>query len=91
MVSRVIPVEDFDLVLGNDQNFREDERGFLDYDQRHVVKLNAIRALSRLTTVASTGRWMKISVNFIAPGSPGPARGRAHLARGRGGVPPPPA
>lgn len=33
--------EDFDLLLGNEQSLREDEAGFLDFDQRHVVKLHA--------------------------------------------------
>ncbi len=32
--------EDFDLLLGNELNRRDDEAGFLSYDQRHVVKLN---------------------------------------------------
>jgi hypothetical protein len=33
--------EDFNLLLGNEATLREDERGYLDYDQRHVFKLDA--------------------------------------------------
>jgi len=40
--------EDFESELGDDQTNQEDERGFLSYDQTHVVKLNA-------TTVTNSG------------------------------------
>ncbi len=33
--------EDFDQILGDDRSLLKDERGFLSYDQRHVVKVNA--------------------------------------------------
>jgi hypothetical protein len=33
--------EDFELSLGDDRSTLEDEKGYLSYDQRHVVKLNA--------------------------------------------------
>jgi hypothetical protein len=33
--------EDFDLALGDDRSTLADERGYLSYDQRHVVKVNA--------------------------------------------------
>ena len=33
--------EDFDQVLGNDRSLLREEYGYLAYDQRHVVKLNA--------------------------------------------------
>ncbi len=49
--------EDFDLSLGNEQNLRDDERGYLDYDQRHVVRLNATRFLSRGFRVGTVIRW----------------------------------
>ena len=34
--------EDFNQALGNERNLREDERGFVAFDQRHVFKLNAV-------------------------------------------------
>lgn len=33
--------EDFQLALGDDRSTLEDERGYLSFDQRHVVKVNA--------------------------------------------------
>lgn len=33
--------EDFNLLLGNEPDLRDDESGFLDYDQTHVVKLDS--------------------------------------------------
>jgi hypothetical protein len=33
--------EDFQLALGDDRSTLEDEKGYLSYDQRHVVKVNA--------------------------------------------------
>jgi hypothetical protein len=33
--------EDFNQILGDDPTLVDDEFGFLDYDQRHVVKVNA--------------------------------------------------
>jgi len=49
--------EDFDLLLGNQQNLREDERGLLDYDQTHVVKFNG-------TFLASAGWRFGLGVQF---------------------------
>ncbi|HEU4403129.1 MAG TPA: TonB-dependent receptor, partial [Candidatus Polarisedimenticolia bacterium] len=44
--SRVVGgAEDFQSRLGNDPSTVEEEFGYLDYDQRHVVKLNAITFL----------------------------------------------
>jgi len=34
--------EDFNLLLGNETNLRDDESGFLDYDRRHVFKLDTV-------------------------------------------------
>lgn len=34
--------EDFAQTLGNDRSLLEDERGYLSYDQRHVVKLQVV-------------------------------------------------
>ena len=34
--------EDFNVIQGTDRTLLEDERGFLDYDQRHVAKVNAV-------------------------------------------------
>ena len=39
--------EDYDQTLGNDPGLTDDEYGFLDYDVRHVAKLNARAQLSR--------------------------------------------
>ena len=33
--------EDYDLLNGDDERLRDQERGFLSYDQRHVFRLNA--------------------------------------------------
>ncbi len=34
--------EDFDLLLSNEANLREDEAGFLDFEQRHAVRVKSI-------------------------------------------------
>jgi hypothetical protein len=49
--------EDFDLLLGNEQNLRDDERGFLDFDQRHVAKLNLTTHLAHGWNVGTVVRW----------------------------------
>ena len=49
--------EDFTQVLGNERNLREDERGFLDYDQRHVVSLSAVTLTRWGLRLGGTVRW----------------------------------
>ncbi len=49
--------EDFDLLLGNAQNRRADERGALDYDQRHVVKLNVATLIKSRWRLGGVMRW----------------------------------
>jgi len=49
--------EDFNLLLGDEQNLREDERGYLDYDQRHAVKVN-------FTTLMAAGFRAGLSVRW---------------------------
>jgi hypothetical protein len=43
--------------IGNDPLVAEFERGFLDYDQRHVVKLNAVAFLRRGWRIGTTAQW----------------------------------
>jgi 5-hydroxyisourate hydrolase-like protein (transthyretin family) len=49
--------EDFDQNLGNERNLREDERGYLDYDQRHVIRVNAATTLRGGFTLGGAVRW----------------------------------
>jgi len=49
--------EDFDQNLGNERNLREDEQGYLDYDQRHVLRVNAATTLTSGLTLGGTFRW----------------------------------
>jgi outer membrane receptor protein involved in Fe transport len=49
--------EDFDLTLGNELNLVDDERGFLSYDQTHVVKVNAIAHLPWGLRLGTHVRW----------------------------------
>jgi hypothetical protein len=49
--------EDFDQNLGNERNLREDEQGYLDYDQRHVLRVNAATTMSNGFTLGGTLRW----------------------------------
>lgn len=49
--------EDFTQVLGNERNLRDDERGFLDYDQRHVVSLSAVALTRWGLRLGGTVRW----------------------------------
>ena len=49
--------EDFDQNLGNERNLREDEQGYLDYDQRHVLRLNAATTMNNGLTLGGTFRW----------------------------------
>ncbi|HEV8375412.1 MAG TPA: TonB-dependent receptor, partial [Candidatus Polarisedimenticolia bacterium] len=56
--------------LGNDPSVAEFERGFLDYDQRHAVKFNAIAFLPRDWQVGGTARWSSgLPYSAIATGS----------------------
>lgn len=64
--------EDYNQTLGNDPGLTGDERGYLDYDQRHVVKLNTRvvvpRWNMRFSSVAqwATGRpYSKVFEEFI--------------------------
>jgi len=49
--------EDFESRLGNDPSTVESEFGYLDYDQRHVVKLNAAVFLPRDWQVGTSMSW----------------------------------
>lgn len=49
--------EDFDQNLGNERNLREDEQGYLDYDQRHVLRVNAATTMNSGWTLGGTFRW----------------------------------
>src|SRR5437867_5026716 len=49
--------EDFQSRLGNDPSTVEWETGYLDYDQRHVVKLNAALFLPRDWQVGTSIAW----------------------------------
>ncbi len=49
--------EDFQSRLGNDPSTVESEFGYLDFDQRHVVKLNAAVFLPRDWRVGATVTW----------------------------------
>jgi outer membrane receptor protein involved in Fe transport len=49
--------EDFDQVLGNERNLFEQERGFLAFDQSHVVKVNAMKTTRRGWQLGGALRW----------------------------------
>jgi len=49
--------EDFQSRLGNDPSTIESEFGYLEYDQRHVVKVNAMAFLPRDWQVGSSMTW----------------------------------
>jgi len=49
--------EDFESRLGNDPSTIESEFGYLEYDQRHVVKVNAMAFLPRDWQVGSSMTW----------------------------------
>jgi hypothetical protein len=49
--------EDFAQVLGNERTLAEDERGFLDYDQRHVVSITGTGIAAAGWRVGGTLRW----------------------------------
>ena len=49
--------EDFQSRLGNDPSTIESEFGYLDYDQRHVVKLNAVTFLPKNWQFGFVGNW----------------------------------
>lgn len=49
--------EDFQSRLGNDPSTTESEFGYLDYDQRHVVKVHAMTFLPRDWQVGASAAW----------------------------------
>ncbi len=49
--------EDYDQVLGNESTLREDERGFLSYDQRHAIRLSAVTLVPGRWRLGGTLRW----------------------------------
>jgi len=49
--------EDFDQILGNERNLLDQERGFLSYDQTHVVKVNAMKVTRWGVRVGGVVRW----------------------------------
>jgi hypothetical protein len=49
--------EDFDLELGDDETVREEERGYLGYDQRHVVKFSGTTVTPWGVRLGGTVRW----------------------------------
>ena len=49
--------EDFQSLLGNDSSTQEWEFGYLDYDQRHVIKLNAAIYLPRDWQMGVASSW----------------------------------
>src|SRR6185436_7754982 len=49
--------EDFQSRLGNDPSTTEYEFGYLDYDQRHVVKLNGVTFLPGDWQVGASSTW----------------------------------
>ncbi|HXH28884.1 MAG TPA: TonB-dependent receptor, partial [Candidatus Polarisedimenticolia bacterium] len=49
--------ESFNSSLGDDPATRPQEFGYLDFDQRHVVKLNAVTSLARDWQVGATFEW----------------------------------
>lgn len=49
--------EDFDLLLGNESSLREDERGYLGYDQRHVAQVSATTVTPWGFRLGGTVRW----------------------------------
>ena len=64
--------EDFNQVLGNDRSLILEERGFLSYDQRHAVKVNATTVLPwaggvRLGVAASWQSGLPYSSSSLEP------------------------
>ena len=49
--------EDFNQQLGNERNLREDEQGYLDYDQRHVLRFTATRTLGQGWRMGGVVSW----------------------------------
>jgi outer membrane receptor protein involved in Fe transport len=49
--------EDFNQELGNERNLFENERGYLAYDQRHVVKVSAMTLAPWGLRIGGTLRW----------------------------------
>ena len=49
--------EDFQSVLGNDPSIVQNEFGYLDYDQRHVVKLNGAAYLPGDWQIGTVMNW----------------------------------
>ncbi|MCP3979822.1 MAG: TonB-dependent receptor [bacterium] len=49
--------EDFEQLLGNNRDVQDDERGFLAFDQRHVVRVNAMTITPWGFRLGGTLRW----------------------------------
>lgn len=49
--------EDFNQTLGNEFGLRDDEAGFLDYDQRHVAQVNVATMPTSGWRLGTTVRW----------------------------------
>ncbi len=49
--------EDFDQLLGNERNLFDQERGFLSFDQTHVVKVNAMTITRWGLQIGGVLRW----------------------------------
>ena len=49
--------EDFSQDLGNERNLRADEQGYLDYDERHVLRFAATRSLPGGFRLGGVARW----------------------------------
>jgi len=49
--------EDFDQILGNERNILDQERGFLSFDQTHVVKVNAMKLTRWGVQLGGVVRW----------------------------------
>lgn len=49
--------ETFSSLLGNDPETTDDEEGFLDYDQRHVIKFQAVTRLPHEISLGTAIQW----------------------------------
>ena len=49
--------ESFDSVLGDDPQTKDDEEGYLDYDQRHVLKFQAVTRLPHGISLGTSVQW----------------------------------
>ncbi len=62
--------EDYDQLLGNARNRADAERSFLSYDQRHIVRINAMTVAPKNIRLGGTLRWesgLPFSVLFSSP------------------------